>query len=123
MADLTRTSDPISERAGEVGYGAVLYDTRDADRRPCCAAVERPRHLYHVTGIREDIRSGAVTFVVEDGTHTTRETFHADDLLALFEPAGFTLPTGVKPTYILTREHGVRDLHDRMLTRTKGWSA
>ena len=121
MGDLSRQSDPISEPAGVVGYGAVLYDLRDRDRRPCCASAGRPRHLAHVTGIREDIRDGETEFVVQDGTHTTCERVHAGDLLALFEPAGFCIPTGLKPTYVLTREHGVRDHHDRMLVRTEGW--
>jgi hypothetical protein len=96
-----------------IGHGAVLYDTREPERRRCCIE-DRRRHLYHVVAVYEEQRSGEVRFSVMDGTHTTREYIHADDLLAAFEPAGFSIPTGVKPTYILTREHGVRDGHDLM---------
>jgi hypothetical protein len=116
-----RESSPISEPSGIVGLGAVLYDNRDADHRSCCGK-DRKRHLYHVTGVFEETTTGSVRFRVEDGTHTTRECFHADDLLAVFEPAGWSVPTGTKPTYLLTRDHGVDDGHD-LMTRNRGESA
>ncbi|RAW44074.1 hypothetical protein DQW50_16250 [Halorubrum sp. 48-1-W] len=105
--------DPISEPSGYIGRGAVLYDTRDADNRRCCGK-KRDRHLAHVTGVYRETTTGTARFEVWDGTHTVREWVHGDDLLAMFEPAGFTIDTGRKPTYVLTREHGVRDDHDLM---------
>lgn len=106
-----RRSDPIRERGGAVGRGAVLYDVRDPDRRPCCR--QGGRCLAHVTGVYEETTTGEVYFRVEDGTHTTREWVYQDDLLALFEPAGWSV-LGYKPTYLLTRENGVEDHHDLM---------
>jgi len=50
----------------------------------------------------------------EDGTHTTLEWIHQDDFWDLFSPAGWSVSTGQKPTYILTRMHGVEDHHDLM---------
>jgi hypothetical protein len=108
-----RYSDPLSTHGGYVGRGAVLYDLRNRDRRSCCRS-DYKRHLYHVTGVYEETTSGDVLFTVWDGTHTTRERIHADDLLAAFEPAGFSIPPGFKPTYVLTRSHGVEDGHDLM---------
>jgi len=108
----SRCSDPITERGGLVGRGAVLYDTRDPHARPCCARSEG-RCLAHVLGVFEETTTGTVYFKVADGTWTTEEWIHADDLLAIFEPAGWSV-TGVKPTYLLTREHGVADHHDLM---------
>jgi len=108
----SRCSDPITERGGLVGRGAVLYDTRDPHARPCCARSEG-RCLAHVLGVFEETTTGAVYYKVADGTWTTEEWVHADDLLAIFEPAGWSV-TGVKPTYLLTREHGVADHHDVM---------
>lgn len=108
----SRCSDPITERGGVVGRGAVLYDTRDPHARPCCARSEG-RCLAHVLGVFEETTTGTVYFKVADGTWTTEEWIHADDLLAIFEPAGWSV-TGVKPTYLLTREHGVADHHDVM---------
>lgn len=108
-----RYSNPLTERGGWVGRGAVLYDTRDATHRTCCGK-NRPRHLYHVTAIYEEIETGEVRVEIQDGTHTVREMHHVDDVLAVFEPAGFTIPTGTKPTYVLTRQHGVEDGHDLM---------
>jgi len=114
MASESRRSDPITEHGKEIGAGTVLYDTRDRQHRTCCAKVGRKRHLHHVTAVYEDVDTGSVLFEVWDGTHTVRERFNADDLLAVFEPAGWTCPVGRKPTYILTREHGVDDPHDLM---------
>ena len=108
-----RYSDPLTERGGWIGRGAVLYDTRDAAHRTCCAK-DLQRHLYHVTAIYEEIETGKVLIEVQDGTHTVRETIHLDDVLSLFEPAGFRIPVGTKPTYVLTRQHGVEDGHDLM---------
>ena len=111
---MSARSDPLTEPSGYVGRGAVLYDTRDAEHRRCCRK-DRKRHLAHVTAVyaargpTERIR-----FEVWDGTHTVREYIHGDDLLAIFEPAGFTIDPGRKPTYVLTRGHGVDDGHDLM---------
>lgn len=106
-------SNPISKPAGYVGRGAVLYDTRDRHHRQCCS-IERDRHLAHITAVYAETTTGEVRFEVWDGTHTVREFVHGDDLLAMFEPAGFTIDTGTKPTYVLTRKHGVADGHDLM---------
>jgi len=108
----SRYSDPLSERGGLVGRGAVLYDTRDAHAKPCCARPEG-RCLAHVRGVYEETTTGEVYYDVADGTWTTQEWIHSDDLLAIFEPAGWSV-TGIKPTYLLTREHGVEDHHDKM---------
>jgi len=110
---MSAESNPLTEPSGTVGRGAVLYDTRDARNRSCCGE-DRPRHLYHVTGVYEETETGTVRFEVWDGTHTVREWVHQDDLLAIFEPAGWRCPTGWKPTYMLTRDHGVDDAHDLM---------
>lgn len=107
-----RYSDPLTEQGASVGRGAVLYDTREAHARPCCARPEG-RCLAHVIGVYEETTTGEVYYKVADGTWTTEEWIHADDLLAIFEPAGWCV-TGVKPTYLLTREHGVEDHHDLM---------
>jgi len=112
MTTTTRRSDPIWERGGPIGRGAVLYDQRPAHRRPCCSR-QSGRHLAHVTGVYEETTTGEVYFAVQDGTHTTREWVHQDDLLSLFEPAGWSV-RGVKPTYLLTRQHDVDDHHDLM---------
>jgi hypothetical protein len=111
--NIARYSNPLTEPSGLVGRGAVLYDNREPHAQPCCA---RPggRCLAHVTGVYEETSTGTVRFEVWDGTHTTREWIHADDLLSIFEPAGWSVPTGTKPTYLLTREHGVEDHHDLM---------
>lgn len=108
-----RYSDPISDPGGWVGRGAVLYDMRPADRRPCCR--EGGRCLAHVTGVYEETSTGGVYYKIEDGTHTTLEWVHQDDVLALFEPAGWSFPAHKKPTYHLTRNVGVHDNHDLML--------
>lgn len=108
----SRYSDPITERGGMIGRGAVLYDTRVPHSRQCCT---RPggRHLAHVIGVYEETSTGEVYYRVADGTWTTEEWVHGDDLLAIFEPAGWSV-TAVKPTYLLTREHDVEDHHDLM---------
>jgi hypothetical protein len=93
------------------GRGAVVYDERDPDRRDCCR--RGGRCLHHVTGVFEEQGSGEVYIRVEDGTHTTRQWVHGDDFWDLFSPAGWSV-TGTKPTYILTRDHGVDDHHDVM---------
>lgn len=93
--------------------GAVLYDTREPHRRPCCS--EGGRCLAHVTSVYEDIETGEVLYEVWDGTHTTRQYVLGPDLLSLYEPAGWQFPTSRKPTYHLTRNVGVHDNHDRML--------
>jgi hypothetical protein len=59
-------------------------------------------------------KDNEVYFRVQDGTHTTEHWCHQGDLLALYEPAGWSVDTAVKPTYALTRRHGVEDHHDRM---------
>ena len=90
-----------------VGIGAVLYedrpDTPDDERR-----------LHHVTDIRQSIDGDAVYYVIADGTHTVEHHYHAEDVLADFEPAGWRWPTTRKPTYYLTRECGVADKQDLM---------
>lgn len=98
----------------QIGPGAVLYDTRDPDRRPCCS--EGGRCLWHVTTVYEDVQTGHLLYEVWDGTHTVREYVNGADLLypGMFEPAGWRCPTGAKPTYLLTRQHRVTDHHDRM---------
>jgi DNA adenine methylase len=108
----SRRSAPLSERAGSVGPGAVLYDQRAPSNRRCCG--RGGRCLAHVRGVYEDTSTDEVYFRVSDGTHTTEQWIHEGDLLALFEPAGWSIDTGVKPTYVLTRRHGVEDHHDLM---------
>lgn len=108
----SRWSNPISESNGLVGPGAVLYDVRKPDRRPCCS--KGGRCLAHVVGVYQDTATGEVYFRVMDGTHTTEHWCHQGDLLALYESAGWSFPTSVKPTYVLTRHHGVDDHHDLM---------
>jgi len=108
----SRESDPITERSGKVGRGAVLYDTRRPEDRTCCHK-DQGRHLYHVLGVYEETTTGKVYYKVADGTWTVEEWIHGDDLLGMFEPAGWSV-TGMKPTYILTRDHGVEDHHDLM---------
>ena len=108
----SRYSDPLMQRGGLVGRGAVLYDTRDPHAKPCCVRSDG-RCLAHVRGVYEGTTTGEVYYDVADGTWTTQEWVHADDLLAIFEPAGWSV-TDVKPTYLLTREHGVEDHHDLM---------
>ena len=97
----------------DVGAGAVLYDTRAADRRPCCS--RGGRCLAHVTTVYEDRNGGSPLYEVWCGTHTVREYVLGDDLLALYEPAGWSCTTHQKPTYLLTRLHDVYDSHDLML--------
>lgn len=108
----SRWSNPLSAPNGRVGPGAVLYDIRDPERRPCCR--EGGRCLAHIVGVYEDTATDEVYFRVQDGTHTTEHWCHQGDLLALYEPAGWCVPTRVKPTYALTRSHGVEDHHDVM---------
>lgn len=98
-----------------VGRGAVLYDLRPPERRRCCAQ-DPARHLHHVTAVYEDVDTGQRLYEVWDGTHTTREYILGDDLLydGMFEPAGWSCNVGMKPTYLLTREHRVEDHHDLM---------
>ena len=115
----SRWSNPLSEPNALVGPGAVLYDMREPERRPCCD--RGGRCIAHVTGVYEETSTDEVYFQVWDGTHTTQEWVHQGDLLALYEPAGFSVSTSVKPTYMLTRRHGVEDHHDRM-TATVGES-
>lgn len=107
-----RWSVPITQRNGLIGRGAVLYDIREPERRPCCS--EGGRCLAHVTGVYEETSTGDVYFQVQDGTHTTVEWVHEGDLLAIFEPAGWSINAYKKPTYLLTRYHGVEDHHDLM---------
>jgi len=97
-----------------VARGAVLYDVRDPNRRSCCS--RGGRCLAHVTGVYEETTHGEVYYQVWDGTHTTMEWVHEDDLLydGMFEPAGWSYDTSRKPTYFLTRELGVEDHHDAM---------
>jgi len=101
------------ETAPQIGRGAVLYDTRDAKRRPCCS--QGGRCLAHVRGVYEETTTGERYYDVEDGTHTTAEWVHQDDFWELFAPAGWQFPIGYKPTYHLTRTVGVHDTHDLML--------
>jgi len=70
--------------------------------------------IAHVVGVYEETETGEVFFRVQDGTHTTQHWCHQGDLLTLYEPAGWSVPTRVKPTYALTRGHGVEDHHDLM---------
>jgi len=97
-----------------VARGAVLYDTRRPRRRPCCREAEG-RCLAHVTSVYEDVDTGDRLYEVWDGTHTTREYHTEDSLQHAYDPAGWQMPTGHKPTYYLTREIGVHDNHDLML--------
>lgn len=103
----------MTDRQPTVGRGAVLYDTRDPERRPCCR--EGGRCLFHVTGVYREVETGELRYEVWDGTHTVREWVHGDDLLAIFDPAGWRWPVGEKPTYWLTRACEVHDNHDLML--------
>jgi hypothetical protein len=105
---------------GAVGRGAVLYDTRPPERRPCCSS-EGGRCLWHVTNVYEDVDTGYRLYEVWDGTHTVREYVNEGDLLypGMFVPAGWQCPVGTKPTYLITRRLGVRDTHDRMMEATR----
>jgi hypothetical protein len=106
----------LCERCGEdatlgkwpVAPGAVLYEDRPD-------TPEGERRLHHVVARRIDPDTGDHFLVIEDGTHTTRMHYHAEDVLADFAPAGWQWPTGRKPTYHLTRNCGVYDKQDRML--------
>ena len=102
--------DRSGEQRPRVGRGAVLYDIRDPERRPCCS--RGGRCLAHVTAVYQDTYSGSYLYEIEDGTHTTHQYVHGADLWYMFEPAGWS--TTQKPTYILTRCHGVEDHHDKM---------
>lgn len=106
-------------QAINVGRGGVLYDVRPPERRQCCS--EGGRCLAHVTGVYQETTTAERYYKVEDGTHTTREWVHADDLGSLFAPAGWHCHPTKKPTYILTRRHGVEDHHDLMQS-TEEWS-
>jgi hypothetical protein len=112
MASRNATSDPIGEASAEIGLGAVLYDARPPERRDCCR--KGGRCLHHVTGVYRETTTGETLVEVQDGTHTTRSRFHKDDVVSMFELAGWSIDPTVKPTYILTRVHGVDDHHDRM---------
>lgn len=92
------------------GLGAVLYDTREPHRRPCCS--DGGRCLHHITGVWTDT-DGHRMYEIWDGTHTTREYVLEGDM-SMFDPAGWSFPVGLKPTYHLTRECGVYDSHDLM---------
>jgi len=100
-----------------VGPGAILYDTRPPDRRPCCS--EGGRCIAHITAVYEDVDTGNRLYEVWDGTHTTRERLHEPALLSAYEAAGWQWPTGRKPTYHLTRNCGVYDHHDLMLEENR----
>lgn len=104
---------PSEQERPRVARGAVLYDQRDPDRRPCCD--RGGRCLWHVTEVWTDT-DGDVMYEVWDGTHTVREYILEDDLLypGMFVPAGWSWPVGLKPTYHLSRTVGVRDHHDVM---------
>lgn len=97
-----------------VGRGAVLYDDRPPERRDCCD--DGGRCLHHVTAVYQQLqhKDPWLLYEVRCGTHTTRQYIHGDDLLALFTPAGWRCATHHKPTYRLTRRHGVDDHHDLM---------
>lgn len=96
-----------------VGPGAVMYDTRAADRRECCR--EGGRCLWHVTEVYEPVSGGDRLVELWDGTHTVRTRVLEPDALSMFVPAGWCWPTGLKPTYHLSRTVGVHDNHDLML--------
>lgn len=109
-----KSEDSARSDAG-VEREAVLYDTRDPERRPCCS--EGGRCLWHVTSVYEDADTGHRLYEVWDGTHTVHEYVHGENLLypGMFTPAGWQCDAGTKPTYVLTRTHRVRDNHDLML--------
>lgn len=91
----------------ELGIGAVLYedrpDTPDDERR-----------LHHVTDRLVSLDNGDTFYVIWDGTHTSRYYYRGEDVFADFTPGGWSWPTGLKPTYYLTRECGVDDKMDLM---------
>jgi len=109
------TDDTLTDWEGRTlpGRGAVVYDERDPDRRPCCRS--GGRCLHHVLGVYRETTDGRVYLRVSDGTHTTREWVHQDDFWDAFSPAGWQFPVSRKPTYHLTRTVGVYDTHDVML--------
>ena len=88
-----------------VGVGAVLYEDR-----PDTPADER--RLHHVVARLQDVDSGENYYRIEDGTHTNRYHYHAEDVLADFVPAGWSWPTSRKPTYHLPRACGASDKMD-----------
>ncbi|MDS0280347.1 hypothetical protein NDI85_21410 [Halomicroarcula sp. S1AR25-4] len=90
-----------------VGLGAVLYN--DRSDRP-----EDRRDLWHVTTRLVDHDGSNHFYELWDGTHTRRQFYHIEDLLADFAPAGWCWPTGWKPLYHLTRRCGADDPADLM---------
>lgn len=102
-----RRLDDLGGEPWPVGLGAVLYNARHD--RP-----EDRRDLWHVTSRYLDVDAGARLYELWDGTHTGRKYYHAEDILADFEPAGWQWPTGEKPLYHLTRQCGVDDPDDLM---------
>lgn len=95
-----------------LGHGAVLYDIRDPENRPCCS--RGGRCLHHVTEVYEETDSEEILYKVWDGTHTTKEWVNHGSVKYLYEPAGWSCPVWQKPTYVLTRYYGVEDNHDLM---------
>jgi hypothetical protein len=99
--------DEIDDGDWPVGRGAVLYEDRHDTPTD-------ERRLHHVVARRVDPDAGTRHLVIEDGTHTTRHHYSAEDVLADFAPAGWSFPTSRKPTYHLTRNCGVSDRQDLM---------
>jgi hypothetical protein len=91
----------------ELGLGAVLYSER-------YDAAEDRRDLWHVTSRFLDVDTGSRLYELWDGTHTRRQYYLAEDVLADFVPAGWQYPVSKKPLYFLTREIGVQDRADKM---------
>lgn len=104
---------PTNSHSVNVGVGAVLYDDRAADRRECCR--QGGRCLWHVTELYEPVDGSDRLIELWCGTHTSRKYVIEPDLLDMFVPAGWSWPTGRKPTYHLTRTVKVHDNHDLML--------
>ena len=78
--------------------GAVLYSERER-------CVDHPE-LWHVMGVYEPRGPGYPYVKIQCGTHTEEYWHHIEDLRSMYTPAGFSVDTHKKPTYILTREYG-----------------
>ena len=90
-------SDGLIDTDWPVESGAVLYSNRKYD-------VTDPE-LWHVIDVYEP-RNGIYPYVrIQCGTHTEEYWHNIEDLRSMYTPAGWSVATHKKPTYILTREY------------------
>lgn len=100
------TEEGIESGEWEFGRGAVLYEA--------WPDVPLERRLAHVVGRLVDEDTGDRYYLIDNGTHDGSHCYHAEDAVAEFDPAGWQCSVGQKPTYLLTRQHGVEDSSDLM---------